>query len=254
MVLTDQRFISRRACLHTICTSWRSRTGRTANGVRRRYCRSRASIGTRIRCLRRMGCCLRRPSGGWSRPASFYLGVKTDKGWGGPGLCNPVNDGLTRCLHRARATEHVLPPAGRREYDVFRRLVNGKYQRRRTWERTSTGRPPHVRSICGPRQLPAAGRFWTRRQPGEFESLHQLQCGWKVDKPRTGPTVSTRARDYSHEFQETANGCCSPVKLERLWSRAPRPLPMTSSWLLGLYNGLGNLYRVAGGCSDDTKP
>lgn len=193
-----------------------------------------------------------RPVEGVDRHHFYIWSVRRKKhGWGEPELLpGPVNDGFNQVFCSMARNGNLYFTSSRKSghYDVFRsRLVNGKYQRAEDLGPEING--PNVDTfealIAPDESYLLMGSFGRDDSLGSSDLYVSYYVKGKFSKPiNLGPAVNSPARDYSPRI--SGDGKWLLFTSERLDTKPE--LPMTYEGMTrfsrGLYNGLGNLYRI----------
>ncbi len=193
-----------------------------------------------------------RPVNGADRHHFYIWAVKkTEHGWSEPEpLPGPVNDGFNQVFCSIASNGNLYFTSSRKTgtYDIFRsRLVNGKYQEAEDLGPDFNG--PAIASfealIAPDESFLLIGSFGREDSLGSSDLYISYNHDGKWTKPRNlGPTINTPARDYSPRV--SADGKWLFFTSERF--DHPLTLPLTyetfTQMSRGLYNGLGNLYRI----------
>ena len=193
-----------------------------------------------------------RPVGGIDRH-HFYIwqSRKTAKGWSDAEmLSGPVNDGFNQVFCSQARNGNLYFASSRKGggYDMYRsRLVNGKYQEAEDlgpnlndpsiWTFESTIAPDESYLLIG--------SFGRQPSYGSSDLYISYNQNGVWSKPRNlGPVINTPARDYSPRV--SGDGKWFLYTSERM--DVDPVLPFTYSdfekRVRGLYNTLGNLYRI----------
>ena len=183
----------------------------------------------------------------------FYIWAahRTDSGWSEPELLpGPVNDGFNQVFCSMASNGNLYFTSSRKtgEYDIFRsRLVDGKYQEAEDLGPDFNG--PGIDSfealIAPDESYLLIGSFGRQDSFGSSDIYISYNVGGKFTKPKNlGPAVNTPARDYSPRISGDGKWLLfTSEKLDR-----PLDLPVTYTNFVqmsrGLFNGLGNLYRI----------
>jgi len=193
-----------------------------------------------------------RPVGGVDRH-HFYIwqARKTEKGWSDAEmLSGPVNNGFNQVFCSIARNGNLYFASSRKGggYDMYRsRLVNGKYQDAEDlgpnlndpsiWTFESTIAPDETYLLIG-----SFGRQPSYGSSDIYISYNQSGV-WSKPK-NLGPVINSTARDYSPRI--SGDGKWLLYTSERM--DAEPVLPFTYSEfekrIRGLYNTLGNLYRI----------
>lgn len=183
----------------------------------------------------------------------FYIwkATKTKTGWSEPEMLKgPVNDGFNQVFCSMASNGNLYFASSRKGggYDIYRsRLVDGKYQDAedlgpqlndpRIWTFEAAIAPDESYLLIG-----SFGREPTYGSSDIYISYNQNGT-WSKPK-NLGPVINTPARDYSPRI--SGDGKWLLYTSERL-DRAPS-LPFTyaefTKMSRGLFNTLGNLYRI----------
>jgi WD40-like Beta Propeller Repeat len=193
-----------------------------------------------------------RPVGGVDRH-HFYIwqSRKTAKGWSDAEmLSGPVNDGFNQvfCSMARNGNLYFASSRKGKGYDMYRsRLVNGKYQEAEDlgpnlndpsiWTFESTIAPDESYLLIG--------GFGRQPSYGSSDLYISYNQNGVWSKPKNlGPVINTPARDYSPRL--SGDGKWFLYTSERM--DADPVLPFTyndfEKRVRGLYNTLGNLYRI----------
>jgi hypothetical protein len=193
-----------------------------------------------------------RPVNGVDEHHFYIWSVKrTPTGWGTPEFVKGgVNDGFNQVFASMASNGNIYFTSSRKTgaYDIFRsRLVNGVYQ-----EAEDLGplfNDPSIFSfeatIAPDESYLLIGSFGRQPSFGSSDLYISYNQNGTWTKPKNlGAAINTRAREYSPRI--SGDGKWLLFASERLGK--PRPTTMTYSDFVqfsrGLYNGLGNLYRV----------
>lgn len=183
----------------------------------------------------------------------FYIWAarRTESGWSEPELLpGPVNDGFNQVFCSMASNGNLYFTSSRKtgEYDIFRsRLVDGKYQEAEDLGPDFNG--PGIDSfeafIAPDESFLLIGSFGRQDSFGSSDIYISYNVDGHFTKPKNiGNAVNTPARDYSPRI--SGDGKWLLFTSEKL-DRAP-DLPMTYASFIrmshGLFNGLGNLYRI----------
>jgi hypothetical protein len=184
----------------------------------------------------------------------FYIWAtkKTKDGsWGPPEiLSGPVNDGFSQVFCSIASNGNLYFTSSRKtgQYDIFRsRLVNGQYQEAEDLGPDVNG--PGISSfeafVAPDESFLLIGSFGREDSYGSSDLYISYNQNGRFAKPKNlGPVINGPARDYSPRI--SGDGKWLLFTSERL-DHAPQ-LPMSYSSFIkmsrGLYNGLGNLYRI----------
>jgi Tol biopolymer transport system component len=183
----------------------------------------------------------------------FYIWSvkKTASGWGTPEFVKGgVNDGFNQVFASMASNGNIYFTSSRKTgaYDIFRsRLVNGVYQEAE--DLGPTFNDPSIFSfeatIAPDESYLLIGSFGRQPSFGSSDLYISYNQNGAWTKPKNlGPAINTRARDYSPRI--SGDGKWLIYTSERL--DKARPTTMTYldfvQFSRGLYNGLGNLYRV----------
>jgi hypothetical protein len=183
----------------------------------------------------------------------FYIWTakRTTSGWSDPQLMpGPVNDGFNQVFCSMARNGNVYFTSSRKSgnYDIFRsRLVDGKYQEAEDLGPDFNG--PTVNNfeafIAPDESFLLIGSFGREDTLGSSDLYISYNHDGKFSKPKNlGPTINGPARDYSPRV--SGDGKWLLFTSERL--DRPPDLPMDYVTFVrmsrGLYNGLGNLYRI----------
>jgi len=193
-----------------------------------------------------------RPVDGVDRHHLYIWRVrKTEKGWSdAEKLEGPVNDGFNQVFCSIARNGNLYFASSRKGggYDMYRsRLVNGKYQEAEDlgpnlndpsiWTFESTVAPDESYLLIG-----SFGRQPSYGSSDIYISYNQSGV-WSKPK-NLGPVINSTARDYSPRI--SGDGKWLLYTSERM--DAEPVLPFTYSEfekrIRGLYNTLGNLYRI----------
>ena len=185
----------------------------------------------------------------------FYIwaATKTATGWSEPKLLpGPVNAGFNQVFASIANSGNIYFASSRKtgHYDIFRtRLVDGKYQEAEDMGPDFNG--PTVDSfeafIAPDESFLLIGSFGRPDSLGSSDLYISYNQNGAWTKPKNlGPVINTPARDYSPRI--SGDGKWLLYTSERRQSSQPRTAPYTYSEFVqesrGLYNGLGNLYRI----------
>jgi hypothetical protein len=185
----------------------------------------------------------------------FYIWAasKTSTGWSEPQLMpGPVNSGFNQVFASMASNGNVYFASSRKtgHYDIFRsRLVDGKYQDEEDLGPDFNG--PTIDSfeafIAPDESFLLMGSFGRRETFGSSDLYISYNQNGVWTKPKNlGPVINTSARDYSPRI--SGDGKWLLYTSERGQSSVPRTAPYTYSEFVqesrGLYNSLGNLYRI----------
>ena len=183
----------------------------------------------------------------------FYIwsAHRLKRGWSEPELLpGPVNDGFNQVFCSVARNGNLYFASSRKSghYDVFRsRLVEGKYQPAEDLGPEING--PNVDSfealIAPDESYLLMGSFGREDSLGSSDLYISYNVNGKFAKPiNLGSSINGPARDYSPRI--SGDGKWLIYTSERL--DKPATLPMSYDDMVrfsrGLYNGLGNLYRV----------
>lgn len=184
----------------------------------------------------------------------FYIWscTKTPKGWSEPKLMpGPVNDGFNQVFASIASNGNLYFASSRKSghYDIFRsRLVDGKYQEA---EELADLNGPSINSfeafIAPDESFLLIGSFGRAETVGSSDLYIAYNQNGIWGKPKNlGPVINTKARDYSPRI--SGDGKWFLYTSERGGPTDPRTKPYTYKEFVaesrGLYNGLGNLYRI----------
>ena len=183
----------------------------------------------------------------------IWAATKTAKGWNEPQLLpGPVNDGFNQVFASIANNGNIYFASSRKtgHYDIFRtRLLDGKYQPAEDLGPDFNG--PTIDSfealIAPDESFLLIGSFGRQESFGSSDIYIAYNQNGVWTKPKNlGPVINTPARDYSPRL--SGDGKWLLYTSERRKSSAPRTAPYTYSEFVqesrGLYNGMGNLYRV----------
>jgi len=185
----------------------------------------------------------------------FYIWAasKTLTGWSEPQLMpGPVNSGFNQVFASIANNGNIYFASSRKtgHYDIFRsRLVDGKYLDEEDLGPDFNG--PTIDSfeafIAPDESFLLMGSFGRRETFGSSDLYISYNQNGVWTKPKNlGPVINTSARDYSPRI--SGDGKWLLYTSERGQSSVPRTAPYTYSEFVqesrGLYNGLGNLYRI----------
>lgn len=183
----------------------------------------------------------------------FYIwsSKKSAHGWSDPRLLSgPVNDGFNQVFCSIASNGNLYFTSGRKggPYDIYRsRLVNGKYQEAEDLGPDLNG--PNVTSfealIAPDESFLLIGSFGREDSLGSSDLYISYNQNGKFTKPKNlGPTINTPARDYSPRI--SGDGKWLLFTSERFDHPPDFPVTYDSFERMshGLYNGLGNLYRI----------
>jgi hypothetical protein len=193
-----------------------------------------------------------RPVDGVDRHHFYVWAVKKTKGgWSEPEMLRgPVNDGFNQVFCSIASNGNLYFTSSRKtgNYDIYRsRLVNGQYQEAEDLGPDFNG--PNINSfealIAPDESFLLMGSFGREDTIGSSDLYISYNQNGKWTKPKNlGPAINTTARDYSPRI--TKDGKWLLYTSERL--DRPPELPMSYESFVrmsrGLYNGLGNLYRI----------
>jgi hypothetical protein len=194
----------------------------------------------------------------------FYIwaATKTANGWTGPELMRgPVNDGFNQVFASMAANGNIYFASSRKtgHYDIFRsRLVDGVYQEAEDLGPDFNG--PAIDSfeafIAPDESFLLIGSFGREDSQGSSDIYISYNRDGTWTKPRNlGPAVNTPARDYSPRV--SGDGKWLLFTSEKLDHAPPSPMSHTEfvKFSRGIFNGLGNLYRIPMQyVLDSTKP
>jgi Tol biopolymer transport system component len=182
----------------------------------------------------------------------FYIwsAKKTPSGWSSPELLKgPVNDGFDQVFCSIAGNGNLYFTSSRKGgfYDIYRsRLVDGQYQ---TAEELSDFNSQNIDSfeatIAPDESFLLLGSFGREPSYGSSDLYISYNQNGVWTKPKNlGPGINTPARDYSPRI--SGDGKWLIFTSERLEKSPSYPLNYDEFVKLsrGLYNGLGNLYRV----------
>jgi hypothetical protein len=193
-----------------------------------------------------------RPVNGVDRHHFYIWAVKRIRsGWGEPEILRgPVNDGFNQVFCSIASNGNLYFASSRKtgNYDIFRsRLVNGQYQEAEDMGPDFNG--PNISSfeamIAPDESFLLIGSFGREDTLGSSDLYISYNQNGKWTKPMNlGPTINSPARDYSPRITKDRKWLLfTSERLDR-----PPELPMSYESFVrtfrGLYNGLGNLYRV----------
>ncbi len=185
----------------------------------------------------------------------FYIWscTKTAKGWSEPKLLpGPVNDGFNQVFASIASNGHLYFASSRKtgHYDIFRsRLVDGRYQEAEDLGPDFNG--PGINSfeafISPDESFLLIGSFGRADTIGSSDLYIAYNQSGVWGKPKNlGPIINTKARDYSPRI--SGDGKWLLYTSERGGPTDPRTKSYTYKEFVaesrGLYNGLGNLYRI----------
>jgi WD40-like Beta Propeller Repeat len=172
-------------------------------------------------------------------------------GWGKPEILKgPVNDGFDQVFCSIAANGNLYFTSSRKGgvYDIYRsRLVDGEYQRAEEFgtDFNSPNIDTFEATIAPDESFLLIGSFG--RQPGNGSSdlyISYNRNGTWTKPQNLGTVINTPARDYSPRI--SGDGKWLLFTSEK--SDRPLPSPITyeqfEQYSHGLYNGLGNLYRI----------
>lgn len=196
--------------------------------------------------------CSDRPVDGEDRHHFYIWRVRrTATGWGAPEfLRGPVNDGFSQvfCSMAANGNLYFTSSRNGAGYDVWRsRLVGGNYQAAEDLGPTINA--PTISTfeawIAPDESYLLLGSFGRPGGLGSSDLFVSYQRGGKWTAPQDlGPGINSTGRDYSPRV--TPDGKWLLYTSEKL--DHPLTLPVDHAAFVrlsrGLYNGLGNLYRV----------
>jgi hypothetical protein len=183
----------------------------------------------------------------------FYIwsAKKTASGWGEPLLLpGPVNDGFNQVFCSMARNGNLYFTSSRKSgnYDIFRsRMIDGKYQEAEDLGTDFNG--PTINNfeafIAPDESFLLIGSFGREDTLGSSDLYISYNRDGKFSKPKNlGPAINGPARDYSPRI--SGDGKWLLFTSERL--DHPLDLPMNYASFermsRGLYNGLGNLYRI----------
>ncbi len=193
-----------------------------------------------------------RPVGGVDLHHFYIWAVrKTAYGWSDPELLpGPVNDGFNQVFCSIANNGNLYFTSSRKtgEYDIFRsRLVNGKYQEAEDLgpDFNRPGIASFEATIAPDESYLLIGSFGQEPSYGSSDLYISYNQNGRFTKPKNlGAVVNSPARDYSPRI--SGDGKWLLFTSERF--DKPPELPMTYEAFVrmsrGLYNGLGNLYRI----------
>jgi hypothetical protein len=183
----------------------------------------------------------------------IWAATKTAKGWNEPQLLpGPVNDGFNQVFASIASDGNIYFASSRKtgHYDILRtRFLDGKYQPAEDLGPDFNG--PTIDSfeafIAPDESFLLIGSFGRQESFGSSDIYIAYNQNGVWTKPKNlGPIINTPARDYSPRL--SGDGKWLLYTSERRKSSAPRTAPYTYSEFVqesrGLYNGLGNLYRI----------
>jgi hypothetical protein len=183
----------------------------------------------------------------------FYIWAAKRRtgGWTEPVLLDgPVNDGFNQvfCSVARNGNLYFCSSRKTRHYDIFRsRFERGRYQGAEDMGPDFNG--PQIDSfealVSPDETFLLIGSFGRKESFGSSDLYISYHLGDRWTPPRNlGPLVNTPARDYSPRI--SGDGQWLLYTSERI--DPPLVLPMTYrsfvSMSRGLFNGLGNLYRI----------
>jgi hypothetical protein len=193
-----------------------------------------------------------RPVNGVDRHHFYIWAAKQIKdGWSDPELLpGPVNDGFNQVFCSIARNGNLYFTSSRKTgvYDIFRsRLIDGKYREAEDLGPDFNG--PQINSfealIAPDESFLLIGSFGREPSYGSSDLYISYNVNGKFTKPANlGPVINSSARDYSPRI--SGDGKWLLFTSERF--DKPPSLPMTFESFVrmsrGLYNGLGNLYRI----------
>jgi Tol biopolymer transport system component len=183
----------------------------------------------------------------------FYIWAvkRTNQGWSEPEILRgPVNDGFNQVFCSITRNGNLYFASSRKtgNYDIYRsRLVNGQYQEAEDMGPEFNG--PNINSfealIAPDESFLLIGSFGRDDSYGSSDLYISYNQNGKFTKPKNlGPVINSPARDYSPRI--SGDGKWLLFTSEKM-DKTP-DLPMTYESFVkmsrGLYNGLGNLYRI----------
>jgi Tol biopolymer transport system component len=194
----------------------------------------------------------------------FYIwyATETPHGWTAPELMpGPVNDGFNQVFASMTSNGNVYFASSRKtgHYDLFRsRLANGVYQQAEDLGPDFNG--PQIDSfeaaIAPDESFLLIGSFGREESQGSSDIYISYNRNGAWTKPRNvGTMVNTPARDYSPRISGDGNWML--FTSEKLDHAPPSPMSHADfvKFSRGLFNGLGNLYRIPMRyILDSTKP
>jgi hypothetical protein len=193
-----------------------------------------------------------RPVGGVDRHHFYIWAAKKGKaGWTEPFLLEgPVNDGFNQVFCSIARNGNLYFSSSRKSghYDIFRsRLVNGHYEPAEDMGPEFNG--PLIDSfealVAPDETFLLIGSFGREDTYGSSDLYISYNQGAHWTAPRNlGPAINTAARDYSPRI--SGDGKWLVYTSERFDSPLSFPLSYRSFVRMsrGLFNGLGNLYRI----------
>jgi hypothetical protein len=185
----------------------------------------------------------------------FYIWTvtKTANGWSEPKLMpGPVNEGFNQVFASIANNGNLYFASSRKtgHYDIYRsRFVDGKYQEAEDLGPDFNG--PTIDSfeafIAPDESFLLIGSFGRQETFGSSDLYISYNQSGVWTKPKNlGPVINTTARDYSPRI--SGDGKWLLYTSERGKSPQRRTAPYTYSEFVeesrGLYNSLGNLYRI----------
>ena len=185
----------------------------------------------------------------------FYIwaATKTAAGWSEPKLMpGPVNDGYNQVFASIASNGNLYFASSRKtgNYDIYRsRLIDGKYQPEEDLGPDFNG--PAINSfeafIAPDESFLLIGSFGRQPTFGSSDLYIAYNQNGTWTKPKNlGPVINTKARDYSPRI--SGDGKWLLYTSERDNALQPRTKPYTYREFVeqsrGLYNSLGNLYRI----------
>jgi hypothetical protein len=194
-----------------------------------------------------------RPVNGVDKHHFYIWASKKDKDghWGDAELLpGPVNDGFNQVFCSIATNGDLYFTSSRKTglYDIFRsRLVDGRYQEAEDMGPDFNG--PGIDSfealVAPDESFLLIGSFGREDSYGSSDLYISYNQNGRFTKPKNlGPTINTPARDYSPRL--SGDGKWLLFTSERF--DQPLKLPMSYQDFVhmsrGLYNGLGNLYRI----------
>jgi len=182
----------------------------------------------------------------------FYIwaATRTEKGWNEPRLLDgPVNSGFDQVFASMAANGNIYFTSSRKtgSYDIFRtRLENGQYQpEEELAELNGPGIASFEAFVSPDESYLLIGSFGREETVGSSDLYISYRQSGAWTKPKNlGPMINSPARDYSPRV--SLDGKWMYFTSERLDHPLSFPLSVADfeRFSHGLYNGLGNLYRV----------
>jgi len=186
---------------------------------------------------------------------SFYIWAanKTAKGWEGPhALDGPVNSDGSQVFASMATNGNLYFTSDRKngEFDIYRsKLVDGKYQAAEDLGPTINGEGIwSLEALISPDEsYLLIGSFGRQPSFGNSDLFISYNQNGVWTKPKNlGPVINTQAREYSPRI--SPDGKWLIYTSEQGMQTEKRDHPFTSEEFSqkarGLFNGLGNIYRI----------